>query len=118
MPVSDEISGFSGQQIKIRASHYDPALGGVNCSRFVNGVCVSHMANGQPWQEFIGYAIACPPEWKFGTKLIIDGKTWECMDRGGAIQIENGIAWVDFLSHGKPFDGYGYGWIFDAILVN
>ena len=76
------------------------------------------MANGERWQDFMDYAIACPPEWKFGTKIIINGKTWECKDRGGAIKIVNGIAWVDFLSNGSPFDGYRYGYIFNAILVN
>jgi hypothetical protein len=114
----DDISGFSGTVIQIRASHYDPSLGGVNCSYFVNGECVSHMANGERWQEFIDYAIACPPSWSFGTKLIVNGKTWECKDRGGMIQIEEGIPWVDFLSHGVPFIGYRYGAIFDAILIN
>jgi hypothetical protein len=109
--------GITGEQIQIRASHYDPSLGGVNCSRFVNGECVSRMANGERWQEFIDYAIACPPEWEFGIKLIVDGKTWECKDRGGAIQIVDGIAWVDFLSSGTPFTGYRYGAIFDAVLV-
>jgi hypothetical protein len=93
-------------------------LGGINCSHFVNGVCTSHLANGERWQDFMDYAIACPAEWKFGTKLIIDGKIWECKDRGSAIKIVDGIAWVDFLSHGTPFNGYRYGSIFDAILVN
>ena len=92
-------------------------MGGVNCSRFINGECVSHMADGERWQDFLNYAIACPPQWKFGTKLIINGKIWECKDRGGAIQMQDGIFWVDFLSHGTPFDGYRYGGIFDVILI-
>jgi hypothetical protein len=115
--IFDELSGFSGKQIQIRASHYDPRLGGINCSHFINGQCVSHMASGLRWQDYVGSAIACPPEWPFHAKLIINGKTWECLDRGGAIKTINGISWIDFLSDGTPFDGYRYGSIFDAILI-
>jgi hypothetical protein len=75
------------------------------------------MASGLPWQEYIDYAIACPPEWAFHTKLIIEEKTWECLDRGGAIQFLDNIPWVDFLSYGTPFNGYHYGVIIDAILI-
>lgn len=112
--MTDNISGFQGQQIQIRASHYNPALGGVNCSRFVNGVCTSHMASGLRWQDYMNYAVACPPEWEFHTKLIVAGKTWECLDRGGAIKFVDGIAWVDFLQEKAD---YPYGQIIDAILV-
>jgi hypothetical protein len=106
-----------GIKITIRASHYDPRLGGVNCSRFVNGQCISHMASGLSWREYVNKAIACPPEWPFHTKLIVNGKTWECLDRGSKIQFDRGIPWVDFLSNGTPFDGYRYGAIFDAVLI-
>jgi len=72
------------------------------------------MANGQPWQDHVGYAIACPPEWPFGTKLDVNGEIWECMDRGSKIQFEDGIAWVDFLI---PSIEYPYGAVLDAILI-
>ncbi len=72
------------------------------------------MASGLRWQDYVGYAIACPPEWSFGTKLVVDGKTWECLDRGGKIQIVNGIAWVDFLQEQAD---YSYGTLIDAILI-
>jgi len=72
------------------------------------------MASGLRWQEYVNYAIACPPEWAFGTKLIVDGETWECLDRGGAIQIVDGIAWVDFL---QEHADYKYGELVEAIIV-
>ncbi len=72
------------------------------------------MASGLRWQEYIDYAIACPPSWVFGTKLIIDEKTWECLDRGGAIQYVNGIPWIDFLTQNGL---YSHGTIVDAILI-
>jgi len=55
------------------------------------------MASGLPWKEYIGVAIACPNEWAFGTELVIDGRTWVCMDRGSAIRFVDGVAWIDML---------------------
>jgi len=100
--------------ITIRVSHYWPKLGGTNCSNFVNGECVSRMASGLRWQEYINYAIACPPEWPFYTKLIVNEQEWICLDRGGAIQYVDGVPWVDFLT---PNGFYPHGTIVDAILI-
>jgi hypothetical protein len=72
------------------------------------------MASGKPWEDYVDYAIACVPEWEFGTKIVVAGETWECMDRGGAIQIVDGIPWVDFLQEKAD---YRYGAIVDAILI-
>jgi hypothetical protein len=72
------------------------------------------MASGLPWQEYIGKAVACPPEWSFHTKLVVAGKTWECLDRGSRIQIMDGIAWIDFLQEKAD---YKYGSLVDAILI-
>ena len=52
----------TGELVTIRYSRYDPALGGVNCSRFVGGVCISNMASGKPWAPWMERACACPPE--------------------------------------------------------
>ena len=91
-------------------------MGGVNCGHFVNGVCTSHMANGERWQDFIGIAIACPKEMAFGTKLIVANKTWICKDRGSKIVYgTDGIPWIDFL---EEHIEYRYGSIVDAILVS
>ena len=95
-----------GELITIRYSRYDPALGGVNCSRFVGGVCISNMASGEPWAPWMELACACPPEWAFGTVVILDGQRWTCMDRGGKIKYVNGIPWVDFLTR-TPQHSYG-----------
>jgi hypothetical protein len=84
--------------IQIRYSFYHPWLGGTNCSNFVNGECISNMASGRPWADYMEYAIACPPQWDFGTKLVAFGTIWECLDRGGAIQYIDGIPFVDFLT--------------------
>ena len=81
----------------VRYSHYWPPAGGPNCSSFVDGVCVSAMASGEPWAPYVGIAVACPPEWEFGTTVELDGHVWTCMDRGGAITYVDGVPWVDFL---------------------
>ena len=72
------------------------------------------MATGLRWQDYINYAIACPPEWPFHTKLVVNGKTWECLDRGGKIKTVDNISWVDFLEEKAD---YRYGEIVDAILI-
>ncbi len=72
------------------------------------------MASGEPWQDWVEKAIACPPEWEFGTRLVISGREWVCMDRGSAIQIEDGIAWIDMLT---PRALFAYGSILEASLI-
>jgi hypothetical protein len=85
--------------VKARISHYWPALGGTNCARFVNGQCLSKMSSGQPWQNWIDKACACPAKYPFGTSFIVDGKEWVCMDRGGAIVVTGaGEVWLDLLT--------------------
>lgn len=94
----------SGRVEMVHVSHYWPASGGVNCSLFVNNQCLSRMANGQPWQEWIGRAAACPPEWSFGTIIILPGgEQFKCLDRGSAIRYDNdGYAWIDLLVKTPP----------------
>jgi len=86
-----------GTPVQVRYSHYWPPLGGTNCSKFVNGICISNMASGKPWPLYVGTAVACPPEWGFGTTVELDGHVWTCLDRGSAIKYVDGIPWVDFL---------------------
>ena len=101
--------------IKVYVSHYVPWLGGTNCSNFQNGVCISHLANGQSWQNWVDKGAACVPEWQFGTKFRLqDGNIWTCVDRGGGIKIINGIAWVDLLT---AHTDYKYGSIQDAEII-
>ena len=92
--------------MNIRYSHYWPPLGGPNCATFVGGKCISKMANGQPWEKYVDIAVACPPEWAFGRKVIFEGNTYTCMDRGGKIKYVEGIPWIDFLT---PKAAYPYG---------
>lgn len=74
-------------------------MGGVNCARFVNGECVSKMANGERWQDYYdsNNTIACPSELSFGTTIVIFGREYTCRDRGGAIIVEGDAYWVDML---------------------
>jgi hypothetical protein len=110
-PVAVAASGLlpgvpepAGQPVQIRLSHYKPWLGGVNCARFMAGQCVSRMASGERWQNWINRAAACPREWPFGTLLILPGdEVFVCLDRGGKIVIgPDGVAWVDLLLASAP----------------
>ncbi|MDH5506233.1 MAG: hypothetical protein OEZ02_03315 [Anaerolineae bacterium] len=76
-----------------RYSYYWPPLGGANC----RGECI-YMASGLPWKDYVGYAVACPAEFPFGTLIRHNGKVYECLDRGGAIKmLDDGTFWIDFL---------------------
>lgn len=102
-----------GVPIRIRVSHYWPPLGGPNCAAWAGGRCRSRMASGEPWEAWVGRAIACPPEWPFGTRLMAFGREWICLDRGSRIRFEGGIPWVDFLTPEPPAP---YGSVADAVL--
>jgi len=104
----------TGELVTIRYSRYDPALGGPNCSRFVNGVCISNMASGEPWAPWMERACACPPEWAFGTVVVLDGQRWECQDRGGMIKYVDGVPWVDFLTRTPQ---YAYGQLVEVEVI-
>lgn len=91
----------------LKLSFYDPNIGSVipeiadiNCALFdhVNRVCVSTMANGVPFGQYYGKAIACPPPMQHGDILDVVypvqlAGQWTCMDRGWAIE----YPYVDFL---------------------
>jgi len=98
----------------VKISHYNPALGGVNCANFVNGTCISKMSSGKRWQDFLDVAIACPVELPFGTRIRIGDEVWECMDRGGAIVMEGDVYWVDQLTeHAR----YPFGTVIEAKII-
>jgi len=98
----------------IRVSRYWPPLGGTNCADFVDGECLSNLADGGDWSVWEGRAAACPPEWPFGTTVTIEGKDWLCKGRGGSVQYVNGIPWVDLL---QKRASYKYGTIIPAIVL-
>ncbi len=106
------VTAVPGKRLQIRYSRYWPALGGVNCSRFVDGICVSNMASGEPWAPWAERAVACPKSWAFDTIVVLpDGSEWTCKDRGGAIKYVDEIPWLDFLTQ---FPLYGYGTIVEV----
>lgn len=88
---------------RAKISHYWPPLGGPNCSNFVDGECVSHMASGLRWQDYVDTAVACPAEYPFGTRFLVFGKLWTCLDRGGAIiRTNDNSVWLDLLTPTTP----------------
>ena len=87
-----------GVTVTAKYSWYNPALGGTNCFSFVGGVCISKMSSGKPWLPYMNVAVACVPEWPFGTIVVFNGKEHVCYDRGGAIKTINGVPWIDFLT--------------------
>ena len=91
---------------EIRYSHYWPAAGGASCARFVGGECVSRMASGERWQDWIGRGAACPPEYPFWTEIEVAGQEWVCLDRGGKVVTRDGVPFIDFLE-AEPQAGYG-----------
>ncbi len=88
--------------VQAKISHYWPPLGGPNCSNFRNGKCLSHMASGKKWQDWVDRAVACPSSYPFGTKVYAFDQEWVCMDRGGKIVAEGGYVWLDFLTNPAP----------------
>lgn len=72
------------------------------------------MSSGHRWQDYVDYAIACPKELPFGTKIIVDGKEWECMDRGSAIVFDGQSYWIDQLT-GNP--QYPFGTVVEAKMI-
>ncbi len=93
-----------GVQRVAKISHYWPPLGGVNCAQFVGGRCISRMASGLPWEEWIGRAAACPVELPFGTEVELPGgETFTCLDRGGkVVTTAAGELWIDLLVERAP----------------
>jgi hypothetical protein len=109
-----EPSKAFGETVQIHYSHYYPPLGGTNCGQFVNGKCISKMASGKPWGDYIGEAVACPKEWPFGTLVLLDGQIWTCLDRGSAVRYVDGMPWLDFLTERGA---YPYGTIVPVQVI-
>lgn len=97
-------------QLPVRASWYDPVLGGINCQEPCD-----LLGDGSPVDENYGQIIACPPGW-YGRALYFDNiGERECRDSGGDIVPtcqEIFIPWkgheytcyitVDFLERQEP----------------
>lgn len=82
--------------------------GDVSCDRTIN-IEVSYYcgcnsctpgsgitASGKPCTENL--TIAMPPEFPFGTKILIDGIVYECMDTGSYIQTVGDVVRVDIYT--------------------
>lgn len=92
--------------VQVRVTHYWPPDGGMNCFDFRDGYCVSAMASGLRWENYIGLAVACPMEWPFGSWVEIQGMgSYNCLDRGSMVCNEE-YCDVDILSPSiGEFDG-------------
>ena len=66
------------------------------------GWCISRMSSGKMWEEYMGYAVACPDDLDFGTKIYAFGREWMCLDRGGLIYKEGETYRIDFLTPNSP----------------
>lgn len=84
--------------LTIAFSFYWPAWGGVN------GSPTGHVASGAPWQEWAYTGAACPADWPFGTRIVLDGVTWTCVDRGSAIgYTRDGRPIIDFMTDAPAY---------------
>lgn len=82
-------------------SNYYPPWGGINCNDNCNDI-----ATGESWVGYVGQIVACPTEFPIGTVFHIEGRDYECRDRGGAIITEpDGRIWLDILT---PVSKYYY----------
>lgn len=93
----------SGKIAKGRYSWYYPPLGGINCDRDQDGneEC-TYVANGDEWQIWYEKGCACPAEIPLGSQIKIKelGLTLTCVDRGGAIIVDqDGYYWIDHLTN-------------------
>lgn len=62
---------LSAETDKARISYYWPPKGGTNCARYVDGWCRSKTASGMPWEAGLWWIAACPPEFPFGTVMLV-----------------------------------------------
>jgi hypothetical protein len=99
-----DVAALPGEQRTARMSHYWPPLGGVNCAVFRDGQCVSRMASGLRWEDWVGRAAACPVELPFWTLVTLPGgEEFFCLDRGGKIVTTgDGALWIDLLVESAP----------------
>lgn len=62
----------------------------VNCK----GDCLVTASGNKLHNGAADWVVACPPEFKFGTKFTWDGKERKCWDRGGAIKDKRLDVWL------------------------
>ncbi len=106
--------------VNVRFSYYDPTKGGINCGddcRYtaagVKILDVKGRLISRYWWDGKKAGVACPPEYPFWTIFYVkmpDGLIeLVCIDRGGAINIDNGVVRLDILHHdGVPEGSYNW----------
>jgi len=108
------------QNLKLRLSYYNPALGGTNCHpanwvaahNGMQGVCKSLLL-GEPWSTWLNIGAACPMSIPLRSRIYIEelNKSFYCVDRGGAIQdLPDGSKFIDLLQKSAA-------WYPDAVIV-
>lgn len=118
--------------LPLRATHFDPAKGGINCG----GAC-THVADGGTWHPSeYGHLAACIRPWLHldpadqllvvipGTEHVMSngreaGPAWRCRDTGGGIRvdydelIDGWVIRIDLMLPGTPPHGdvaYFFNW--------
>lgn len=107
--IDTHICVIEAEQLPLRASWYDPVLGGVNCM----APC-DQLGDGTAVADAYGWVVACPPGW-YGRWLDVEyAGRQQCRDHGGAVVPTYGRAYtpegfvytwwitVDFLAHEPP----------------
>lgn len=90
------------EDMVIRASYYDPRLGGTNCMEPCD-----LLGDGTPVEEAWGWAAGCPAEW-YDKRILTflpdkqGGRVWWCRDTG----------FTTFIKHGRYYipSGWKSGW--------
>lgn len=79
----------AAEELPLRASWYDPDLGGINCM-----FPCDQLGDGTAVSEAYGWALSCPMGW-YGRWLEIEyAGRWQCRDHGGAIMPTYGRAFT------------------------
>ena len=101
------------QNMRLRLSYYNPALGGTNChpanwkpaTNPYGGVCRTALI-GEPWSTWVNIGAACAPDIPLRSRIYIEElkKAFICVDRGGAIQrLADGTQFIDLLQVHAPW---------------
>jgi len=75
------------------------------------------MSNGEKWQDYMNKdVVACPKEFPFDSVFVVDGVSYTCKDRGGAIVVTgDGKIWIDILTDASK---YKFGQEVEAVLYD
>ncbi len=99
---------------QVHLSHYDPMSGPESCWDYdqEQRYCYSPTKPGLAWKGLWGIAAACPPEWPYGTWVVVpEAGAYICLDRGGLITCDpdTQVCNVDVLGPGgAAWDGRIY----------